>query len=196
MPIYINDQGQWKQVDDPSVNVGGNWRQVDYAFVNVGGTWEKIFSCFFVGTLILMADGSYKKLENIKEGDEIVSIDFNLPKNDWGGVNFFDLKNSMSFTKTKVIHSSFTFRDSYFDINGKRVTGDHPLFIYNKLEEVYTFERVFDIDPRKHQLVSQNYRTLPINKFQKIKSSMEVGAIGLKDYNVYIADGIIAHHNL
>ena len=100
--IFVNVNGEWEQVDGMYVNEAGVWEPVvgtfvptfesqsdDYARVSrppdrralppppkpVVYDTVRIGCCFVAGTPITMADGSYKNIEDVAIGDQLVGRD-------------------------------------------------------------------------------------------------------------------------
>jgi hypothetical protein len=93
--------GAWKAIDDMYYKVSGSWKQITAAYYKVGGAWKALFNsgitflstsagfgdangssssgsggtgggCFIAGTMITMADGSFKAVETVDIGDEVL----------------------------------------------------------------------------------------------------------------------------
>ena len=93
--------GTWKGINDAFFKVGGAWKRITAGFVKIGGSWKALFNnginfistaagfgnaeggtssgstgsggggCFIAGTLITMADGTYKPVEQVDIGDTV-----------------------------------------------------------------------------------------------------------------------------
>jgi len=99
-----------------------------YAYEPYGCYYEPDLPCFLAGTEILMVDGTYKNIEQIKEGEWVVS---------------YDIENNLK-TISKVAYS-LVHEDveGYVIINGElEVTSNHPMWIVNRQEwaQVHTIE--------------------------------------------------------
>ena len=122
--------GAWKDIQRAFFKVGGAWKQITAGYVKIGGTWKALFNsgvnflstaagfgdasgssssgsggsggggCFIAGTMITMADGSLKPVEQVDIGD-IVSV---------GG---------------KVFATGKFLIDNLYDYNGIQVSGTH-----------------------------------------------------------------------
>ena len=122
--------GDWKTVSNMFVKVSGVWKEITAAFVKVSGDWKAMFNtgitfaqtaagfgdssgssssggggtggggCFIAGTMISMADGTLKPVEQVDIGD-VVSV---------GG---------------KVFATGKFLIDNLYDYNGIQVSGTH-----------------------------------------------------------------------
>ena len=120
----------WKNLEQAFFKVGGAWKQITAGYVKIGGAWKALFNngvtftqtaagfgdsagssssgsggsggggCFIAGTMISMADGSYKPVEQVDIGDT-VSV---------GG---------------KVFATGKFLIDNLYDYNGIKVSGTH-----------------------------------------------------------------------
>ncbi len=122
--------GTWKGINDAFFKVGGTWKRITKGFIKVGGSWKALFNsgiaftstsagfgnaeaggstsgssgsgggCFLAGTMISMADGTLKPVEQVDIGDT-VSV---------GG---------------KVFATGKFLIDNLYDYNGIKVSGTH-----------------------------------------------------------------------
>ena len=78
-----------------------------------GGAWENIVSCFLKDTPILMADGTYKMIQDVKVGDQVLSYDPETGK----------------FSPSGVVNTVQASSEKYFVINGElKITPAHQLY--------------------------------------------------------------------
>jgi len=121
--------GAWKSLNQAFFKVGGAWKQVTAGYVKVGGAWKALFNsgvnylstaagfgdasggsssggggsgggCFIAGTMITMANGSLKPVEQVDIGDTVAI----------GG---------------KVFATGKFLIDNLYDYNGIQVSGTH-----------------------------------------------------------------------
>jgi hypothetical protein len=122
--------GTWKSINDIYTKVAGSWKRITAGYYKVGGVWKALFNsginfietaagfgdasgssssgsggsggggCFIAGTMITMADGSLKPVEQVDIGDT-VSV---------GG---------------KVFATGKFLIDNLYDYNGIQVSGTH-----------------------------------------------------------------------
>lgn len=55
MPVFINDNGTWKEITQPKVNLAGTWTDLTEMFVNVGGTWQSVWAAGAGGDIYLVS---------------------------------------------------------------------------------------------------------------------------------------------
>ena len=125
----IKVDGAWKEISEAFFKVGGAWKRLTAGYIKVGGAWKALFNsgisfvstaagfgdaegssssggggtgggCFIAGTMISMADGTLKPVEQVDIGD-IVSV---------GG---------------KVFATGKFLIDNLYDYNGIKVSGTH-----------------------------------------------------------------------
>ena len=135
-------------------------------------------ACFLSGTKVLMVDGTYKNIEQVKEGEWIVS---------------YDTENNLK-TISKVAYSLIHEDvEGYIIINGElEVTSNHPMWIVNRQEwaQVHTIE-LGDI------LLDSDGKAVIIYSIDKIKGTNTVYNLQVEgDYNNYFAEDILVHNKL
>lgn len=132
--------------------------------------------CFLSGTKILLADGSFIKIENIKPGDKVMS---------------YDLKKSSFLTTT--VSQITVHKDNptgYYLINNiLKVTKDHPIWIKNrgwiKVENLKIGDEVFDKEEKFTKIV----------KIKKISGINTVYDLSIKESpHNFFAEGILVHN--
>lgn len=135
-------------------------------------------TCFLSGTKVLMDDGRYKNIEQVKEGEWIVS---------------YDTENNLK-TISKVAYS-LVHEDveGYVIINGElEVTSNHPMWIVNRQEwaQVHTIE-LGDI------LLDSEGKKVIVYSIDKIKGTNTVYNLQIEgDYNNYFAEDILVHNKV
>jgi hypothetical protein len=130
--------------------------------------------CFTAGTKIKMADGSYRNIEDVRKGDEILTFE-----------NEFAEKT----VKTKVAE---TFRHrvgSYLIINGSlEVTPEHRIFINNGWQMIGE-AKVGDV------MIDEKGNQVTIVSIEKVRKIVDVYNLRIEKYSTYIADGIYVHND-
>jgi hypothetical protein len=98
---YVKSGGSWKQSDSFNVKVGGVWKEATGLYVKSGGAWKSLLNehaftgnnvdaasseytsnfpnpppppvtCFLAGSLILMANGKLKPIEEVRIGEYVM----------------------------------------------------------------------------------------------------------------------------
>jgi len=131
--------------------------------------------CFTAETQILMADGSYKQIKDVKEGDWILTK---------------ENESSDKMVSAKVIKTSEQTTDSYLIINNKlEVTGNHPIFIGGKWKQAQAIEL-------GDKLFNEKGQEVIVESLELKKETVKVYNIELEDYQAYFAGGFYVHNLL
>ena len=128
--------------------------------------------CFIEGTKILMADGSYKNIEDVKEGDIIVS--FNASS---GKMEPAPVKSISSHPPSEI--------DGYIVINHKlKVTPNHPMVVNGVLKSAG--------DIKERDLLLTVNGLIIVQNITKVKRGSWAYDIKLdKGHPFYVADGFV-----
>jgi len=166
--------------------------------------------CLKIGTEILMADGSWKRIETIQINDVIKSINFpHLPDGDmFGDYEFFystDI-NEMESTTSTILGTQI---DYYYDhkritdSNGGiiEVTGTHPFLVYSYDDihhaSIIKFKRASDITT-DDKLVTSTKEYLDITSIVTIQEEEQMCIFNAEDVDTGIArigDNTFIMHN-
>lgn len=174
-------------IDDPEATGGGE---------SSGGGSCGCCCCFVAGTKITMADGNEKNIEDIKEGDIILSFDVETKEHK---------PASVEGLKTPV-------REGIYVLNNGlvKVTNDHPLYIQKKNE----IEGWGSIDPEATKKgytsyanlnkilkleIGDSIRTLnkeweEVTSLQYQKGEIQTYTIKKSEFHTYFANGLVAHN--
>ena len=163
-------------------------------------------ACFLPGTLIHMADGTTKLIENLNVGEEVLSIDLpNLPDEDLGreiwtkftmrAMDATELELLMSTnSSTATVESLFyDFMPGYMSINDDeiKVTIDHEFWVFQ--DGLWRWKRAEELD-----VGSQLYTTLGgtkrIDSIEFISGDVEVIQFDVEPLDVYFAGGVLVHN--
>jgi len=135
-------------------------------------------SCFLAGTEILMEDGTYKNIEQVKEGEWIVS---------------YDIENNLktiSKVADSLVHEDV---EGYVIINRElEVTSNHPIWIVNrqKWAQVHTIE-LRDI------LLDSNGQEIIVISLEDINGVNTVYNLEIEgEHNNYFAGDILVHNKI
>ena len=163
-------------------------------------------ACFLPGTLIHMADGTTKLIENLNVGEEVLSIDLpNLPDEDLGreiwtkftmrAMDATELETLMSTnSSTATVESLFyDFMPGYMSINDDeiKVTIDHEFWVFQ--DGLWRWKRAEELD-----VGSLLYTTLGgtkrIDSIEFISGDVEVIQFDVEPLDVYFAGGVLVHN--
>ena len=156
-------------------------------------------TCFLFGTKITMADGSFKNIEDLKLGDELLT--FNIPglpstdnPEDWSPESKWSTDSTSNFTKVTTRVSSLESGPwwRYYVINGQyRVTGEHYLFV--KRNDLYQFFPVALLKVGDAFLTADKTE-IEITNIELVHATVSTVALDVEDNDMYFADGILAHN--
>ncbi len=159
----------------------------EYAYDGDGGRTKKIVheigaasmeeTCFLPGTPILMADGTSKPIEQIKEGDKVVSFNEKTGEKGIGSVT------------QKFEHEN---TDRYLIVNNTlRVTSNHLFYNEGKWKKIYDLS-VGDA------LLGKGLNTRRIFNIKKIKArkSQRLYNIEVSKHHNYFAGGYLVHNKM
>jgi hypothetical protein len=155
--------------------------------------------CFLFGTKITMADGSFKNIEDLKLGDELLT--FRIPgliqsdnSDDWYPSSKWSTNSTADFTKTttKVSHMRTGPFWRHYVINGQyRVTYEHLIFA--KRENTYQFIRVDGLQIGDYFL-DANKKEIEITNIEEIHVMESTVELDVEENDMYFADGILVHN--
>lgn len=129
-------------------------------------------SCFLAGTLILLADGTSKPIEEIKPKDKILAL------NEKTGKIQEDEVAKVLVRKTRA----------YLIINGRiKVTPEHPFYHEGKWVKI-KFLKIGD------KLLNSEKQPEEIKSIEKVKQAVTVYNLTAKPSHTYFADGILVHN--
>jgi len=137
-------------------------------------TTVKLVACFLGSTSVLMADGTYKDIEDVVVGDKVMSYD----------------ESTDSLVEKSVAeifhHGKEEFEiHGYVIINGKvRVTPNHPVYINGKMDWAYNI-KTGDV------LLDENMNGVEVTSIEYVLDPVDVVYhIALEDGYGYFADGV------
>ena len=163
-------------------------------------------ACFLPGTLIHMADGTTKLIENLNVGEEVLSIDLpNLPDEDLGreiwtkftmrAMDATELETLMSTnSSTATVESLFyDFRPGYMSINDDeiKVTIDHEFWVFQ--DGLWRWKRAQELHVDS-QLYTSLGETKKIDSIEFISGDVEVIQFDVEPLDVYFAGGVLVHN--
>jgi hypothetical protein len=161
------------------------------AFVNT--------SCWAFGTLITMADGTLKKIEDIRAGDLIMSADiptypngedpsFWYPSSVWS-TNRVD---NITLTQTNVV-SVYPSRVPYYYVANDiyKLSWEHWMFIQR--EGIWQFMKMENLQVGDN-LVDINNNIIPITKFERIEEDIYVVKLTAGPNDLFYGNEILTHN--
>ena len=181
-------------------------QQLTLSFLNSAGlTMDGIASdmdiditfdpCHVEGTIISMANGTTKLVENLKVGDVLDSFDIKglSDSGEWRNfkTNVKEFKAPRSSAKiVRVIKGTYT---NYQDINNglTKITNEHPILIKRPDGEIL-FKQALYIDTTDMIYVNEKWTRVISN--ETIHKTVKTYSIDVENEDVYIADGILCHN--
>ena len=172
----------------------------DLALCGTGGTGGT-GGCILAGELILMEDGTSKKVEDVVIGDKVKGITLpglSLEEDSWKtwSSNDTDFTSSNTVTEVKsiqaeVYHTAFNL---IFNTGSLKVTGEHPVLTKREDGSVLFM-------PVRDLLAGDAVRYFPSNSWETLTSIETIEDNALMSYNLdaeavdnYIAGGVIVHN--
>jgi len=146
-------------------------------------------SCLAVGTNINMADGSTKFIEDLEEGDELLSVELPGMGDVYSDYRIYHLDN-VKIVSTKVKQVVFDFTSRYFIINDKLKGTKHPTMAFRN--NYYEWWQMSDLLVND-KLVTTDLSLDEINSVEKIDEEIEIVGIRVDKYNTYFAEGYLVH---
>jgi hypothetical protein len=151
--------------------------------------------CHVEGTIISMANGTTKLVENLKVGDVLDSFDIKglSDSGEWRNfkTNVKEFKAPRSSAKiVRVIKGTYT---NYQDINNglTKITNEHPILIKRPDGEIL-FKQALYIDTTDMIYVNEKWTRVISN--ETIHKTVKTYSIDVENEDVYIADGILCHN--
>lgn len=155
--------------------------------VTGNGTISNIYAqpCFVEGTLITLADGTQKKVEDINYGDEVLCYDFNEGKQTTAPIEFI----------MKKMQSNFYYKVSLSDGTELKLVGSNGKShrLYNITKEAFIYPQDFE---KNDYTLKQDGTIATISSIEKIEKKVNFYNIASKDHiNVY-AEGVLTSNRL
>ncbi|MBX7146952.1 MAG: hypothetical protein K1X44_06565 [Alphaproteobacteria bacterium] len=154
---------------------------VDVKGKNDGRDPYRDSKCFVAGTLISMADGTKKPIEQIRVGDMVLSYQRLMDH---------PIGKRVTFTSRREEQSLYQL--TTMDGRTFRATGEHPFLttaditkpVYKALKDLTT----------QDMLVSEGGREIRIKDVRALPETATVYNITVEEYHTYIAEGIRVHN--
>lgn len=176
----------------PGTTTGGvSFQDRDYDHflykVTGNGTISNMYAspCFVEGTLITLADGTQKKVEDINYGDEVLCYDFNEGKQTTAPIEFV----------MKKMQSNFYYKVSLSDGTELKLVGSNGKShrLYNVTKQSFMYPQDFE---ENDYTLKQDGTIATISSIEKIEKKVNFYNIASKDHiNVY-AEGVLTSNRL
>jgi len=151
-------------------------------------------NCIGVGAKIMMADGTYKNVENIKAGDILLSVDMGVDPDEVDITNIELSLPSVSnwrYTTTVVKSVKFGFEKDYYLLNNKlRLTYEHPIAVKH-------LDRIFfrSASVLRGDEIMYNEKLEEVGYVvSKIDRALATMKINTESQDWFFADGILIHN--
>lgn len=177
---------------DPGTTTGGvSFQDRDgYHFlykVTGNGTISNMYAapCFVEGTLITLADGTQKKVEDINYGDEVLCYDFNEGKQTTAPIEFV----------MKKMQSNFYYKVSLSDGTELKLVGSNGKShrLYNVTKQSFMYPQDFE---ENDYTLKQDGTIATISSIEKVEEKVNFYNISSKDHiNVY-AENVLTSNRL
>jgi hypothetical protein len=146
-------------------------------------------ACLTVGTNINMADGSIKLIEDLEEGDEILSAILPGLGTVYSEYRIYDL-DKVTLSSTKVEQVVFDFSNHYYIINDKFKGTKHPTMAFRN--NYYEWWQTKDLLVND-KLITTDLSLDDIVSVKLVGDEIETVGIRVDKYNTYFAEGYLVH---
>ena len=179
--------GTWKSIDAMYQKVSGSWKRITAGYHKVGGAWKALFNagvnfvstaagfgdaggssssggggsggggCFIAGTMITMADGSFKAVEQVDIRDEVAVGGFVFATGKFLIDNLYDYKG-IQVSGTHMVKEDGTWTRVSDSKHGKSLGDDeHIVYVFgSELRRIIIngieFTDYFEIDEKQKLL--------------------------------------------
>lgn len=149
--------------------------------------------CLVYGTLIEMADGAFKPIEDIIQGDEVVSynIDGVGTEEDWE--NWYTNNLSGSLSTSIVVSNRLATYHHYFLINNLiKATWEQP-FLISGTNIKFGYTRDLQVG---ELIFSKDGEWIEVTSIERIDENVQTGVLDVEDVDNYFAEGFLTHNLL
>ena len=151
-----------------------------------GWDWN---SCLTVGTNINMADGSTKLVEDLEEGDELLSVELPGMADVYSDYRIYNL-DEVKLVSTKVTQVVFDFSNRYYIVNDKFKGTKHPTMAFrNNYYEWWQTQDLLVND----KLITTDLSLDEVVAIGRVDEVVELVGIRVDKYNTYFAEGYLVH---
>jgi hypothetical protein len=146
-------------------------------------------SCLVVGTNINMADGTTKFIEDLEEGDELLSVELPGMSDVYSDYRIYDL-DKVKIVSAKVKQVVFDFSHRYYNINDKLKGTRHPTFAFRN--DYYEWWQMSDLLVND-KLLTTDLSLDEVISMEEVWGDVETVGIRVDKYNTYFAEGYLVH---
>lgn len=151
-------------------------------------------SCLAYGTLIEMADNTFKPIEDVIAGDEVVSYNIeglSLEEEAWtdwyARYRVFGEK-----TVSTVVTNTLGRNGTYFLINNDlKITNEHPMLM--KKGDTITWERMDSLRVG-NSIFNSDLEWVEVTSIERINTEFKTGNLDVEQVDNYFAGGILVHN--
>ena len=156
-------------------------------------------ACFLPGTMIQMADGTEKGIEDVNVDDEVLSaIIPNLPDEDlgyntWKSFESTDEMTNLEVSSARVEHIFYDYMDGYWDINDGlvKVTSEHDFWTYTDEKWEWCIPKQLSVG---NKLLDYQGNLIEIDTIEYIRGEVEVINFDVEPLDIYFAGGVLVHN--
>ncbi len=156
-------------------------------------------ACFTTDTLIRMADGSEKAIEDVSVGEEVMSVKIpNLPDEDlgynvWKTWESTDDMSNLEVTGATIENMFFDYKEGYYNINNQllKVTDEHPIWAYRNGKWTWCTAKELLVGD---EVLNYKGENIKVDSISFIGGEVEVVNIDVEPLDVYFAGGVLVHN--
>jgi hypothetical protein len=146
-------------------------------------------SCLVAGTNINMADGTTKFVEDLEEGDELLSAELPGMGKVYNDYRIYDL-DKVKIVSTKVKQVVFDFSKRYYHINDKLKGTRHPTMVFRN--DYYEWWQMSDLLVND-KLLTTDLSLDEVISMEEVWEEVETVGIKVDKYHTYFAEGYLVH---
>ncbi len=156
-------------------------------------------ACFLPGTMISMADGTEKDIEDINVGDEVLSVvipdlpDEDLGYNEWKTFTSTDDMTNLEVSSATVEHIFYDYMDGYYSINDGlvKVTSEHDFWTYTGEKWEWCTPKQLSVG---NKVLDYQGNLIEITSLENIEGEVEVVNFDVEPLDIYFAGGVLVHN--
>ena len=153
--------------------------------------------CLKYGTPLLMADNTWKNIEDLLIGDEVVSATIpTLPINefpsyfDWWSTESLDGMSRVTTTVANTAHKTASF---YYKINDIIEVTDSHIVLAKKSDNIWKFYKIFQLDIGD-SIIDDNDQETPIITKERIDETINIVQLDVTMYDLFYTKGLLSHN--